>query len=145
MLGHSQPATTARYAHLADDPVRAASEAVGRYIASAMDGMERRGRGLRKVTRSTHTSITDRARPVLRQNVLRSDHFSAVQLLAASRTRWIFGELYKSPNPIDVTERSQLWICTVRSNAKAVGAVSLYEQLMNYITKRMCRFDAPNG
>jgi integrase len=38
MLGHSQPATTARYAHLADDPVRAASEAVGRYIASALDG-----------------------------------------------------------------------------------------------------------
>jgi integrase len=37
MLGHSQPATTARYAHLADDPVRAASDAVGRYIASAMD------------------------------------------------------------------------------------------------------------
>ena len=26
MLGHSQPATTARYAHLADDPVKAASE-----------------------------------------------------------------------------------------------------------------------
>jgi integrase len=26
-LGHSQPATTARYAHLADDPVKAASEA----------------------------------------------------------------------------------------------------------------------
>jgi integrase len=38
MLGHSQPATTARYAHLADDPVKAASEAVGRHIASAMDG-----------------------------------------------------------------------------------------------------------
>ena len=38
MLRHSQPATTARYAYLADDPVRAASEAVGRYIASAMDG-----------------------------------------------------------------------------------------------------------
>ena len=37
MLGHSQPATTARYAHLADDPVRAASEAIGRQIASAMD------------------------------------------------------------------------------------------------------------
>ena len=29
MLGHSQPATTARYAHLADDPVKAASDAVG--------------------------------------------------------------------------------------------------------------------
>jgi integrase len=39
MLSHSQPATTARYAHLADDPVKAASEAVGRYIAAAMDGM----------------------------------------------------------------------------------------------------------
>ena len=37
MLGHSQPATTARYAHLADDPVKAASDAVGRHIALAMD------------------------------------------------------------------------------------------------------------
>ena len=39
MLGHSQPATTARYAHLADDPVKAASDAVGRHIAAAMDGI----------------------------------------------------------------------------------------------------------
>lgn len=39
MLGHSQSATTSRYAHLADDPVSAASEAVGRHIAAAMDGM----------------------------------------------------------------------------------------------------------
>lgn len=38
MLGHSQPATTARYAHLADDPVKAASDAVGARIAAAMDG-----------------------------------------------------------------------------------------------------------
>ena len=38
LLGHSQPATTARYAHLADDPVKAASDAVGRHIAAAMDG-----------------------------------------------------------------------------------------------------------
>jgi integrase len=37
MLGHSQPATTARYAHLADDPVKAASDAVGRHIAAAME------------------------------------------------------------------------------------------------------------
>jgi hypothetical protein len=36
MLGHSQPTTTARYAHLADDPVKAASDAVGRHIAAAM-------------------------------------------------------------------------------------------------------------
>jgi integrase len=38
LFGHSRPATTARYAHLADDPVRAASDAVGRHIAAAMDG-----------------------------------------------------------------------------------------------------------
>ena len=38
MLGHSQPATTARYAHLADDPVKAASDSVGKHIAAAMDG-----------------------------------------------------------------------------------------------------------
>ena len=38
MLGHSQPATTARYAHLADDPVQAASEVVGARIAAAIDG-----------------------------------------------------------------------------------------------------------
>jgi integrase len=37
LLGHSQPATTSRYAHLADDPVKAASETVGRHIASAME------------------------------------------------------------------------------------------------------------
>jgi hypothetical protein len=36
LLGHSQPATTACYAHLADDPVKAASDAVGRHIAAAM-------------------------------------------------------------------------------------------------------------
>jgi integrase len=43
LLGHSQPATTARYAHLADDPVKAASDAVGRHIASAMEGGTRGG------------------------------------------------------------------------------------------------------
>src|SRR5262249_40368957 len=38
MLGHAQPATTARYAHLADDPVKAASDAVAARIAAAMNG-----------------------------------------------------------------------------------------------------------
>jgi integrase len=38
LLGHSQPATTARYAHLADDPVKAASDVVGARIAAAMEG-----------------------------------------------------------------------------------------------------------
>ncbi len=41
LLGHSQPATTARYAHLADDPVKTAGDAVGKHIAAAMDGRAR--------------------------------------------------------------------------------------------------------
>jgi len=35
LLGHTQTQTTARYAHLAADPVKAATERVG----SALDGM----------------------------------------------------------------------------------------------------------
>lgn len=38
LLGHTQPQTTQRYAHLADDPVRAASEAVGAKLVAAMRG-----------------------------------------------------------------------------------------------------------
>src|SRR5262245_57573541 len=57
MLGHSQPATTARYAHLADDPVKAASDTVGRHIGAAMDGgargeiMDLKSRGARRKPR----------------------------------------------------------------------------------------------
>jgi len=36
LMGHSQPATTARYAHLADDPQRAAAEKIGQKIAEAL-------------------------------------------------------------------------------------------------------------
>jgi integrase len=36
MLGHSQPATTARYAHLASDPVKAAAATVAGKIAADM-------------------------------------------------------------------------------------------------------------
>jgi len=36
LLGHSQPSTTARYAHLADDPVLAAAELTGSGIAAAL-------------------------------------------------------------------------------------------------------------
>jgi len=32
MLGHTQPVTTARYAHLFDDPLRQAAETVGTFI-----------------------------------------------------------------------------------------------------------------
>ena len=37
LLGHSQPATTARYAHLADDPVSSAAERVVAAIAGALE------------------------------------------------------------------------------------------------------------
>jgi integrase len=37
LLGHSQPETTARYAHLAADPLRAASEAIAGLISGALD------------------------------------------------------------------------------------------------------------
>ena len=38
LLGHTDAATTQRYAHLHDDPLKAASEAVGGKIAAAMGG-----------------------------------------------------------------------------------------------------------
>jgi integrase len=38
LLGHSQAATTARYAHLDNDPLRRASEAIAGRITAALDG-----------------------------------------------------------------------------------------------------------
>ncbi len=38
LLGHRDPKTTARYAHLADDPARAAADRIARNIAEALDG-----------------------------------------------------------------------------------------------------------
>jgi hypothetical protein len=37
LLGHTQAQTTARYAHLADDPLRKASSTIGATIAEALD------------------------------------------------------------------------------------------------------------
>ncbi len=37
LLGHTQPGTTSRYAHLADDPLREATERVGAVVTSAGD------------------------------------------------------------------------------------------------------------
>jgi len=37
LLGHSQPATTARYAHLDADPIRRAVEAIGNTISAALN------------------------------------------------------------------------------------------------------------
>lgn len=38
ILGHSQPSTTQRYAHLANDPLRVAVDRVAAHLASTMDG-----------------------------------------------------------------------------------------------------------
>ena len=38
LLGHAQPATTARYAHLAADPLKQAADLIGDRIAAAMKG-----------------------------------------------------------------------------------------------------------
>ncbi len=38
LLGHTEARTTQRYAHLADDPLRAASEAIGGQVAAALAG-----------------------------------------------------------------------------------------------------------
>jgi integrase len=38
MLGHTQPATTARYAHLASNPVKAAAATVASRIERALSG-----------------------------------------------------------------------------------------------------------
>jgi integrase len=42
LLAHSQAATTARYAHLDNDPLRRASEHVGSKIAAAVGDAQRR-------------------------------------------------------------------------------------------------------
>jgi site-specific recombinase XerD len=41
LLGHSQAATTQRYAHLGDDPMRAAVETIGATISAAMAGRKK--------------------------------------------------------------------------------------------------------
>ena len=43
LLGHSQPATTHRYAHLDADPMRRAVETIGATISAAMEGKKSAG------------------------------------------------------------------------------------------------------
>ena len=38
LLGHTQPGTTARYAHLYDDSLRVATEKVGAVVTAAQNG-----------------------------------------------------------------------------------------------------------
>jgi ATP phosphoribosyltransferase regulatory subunit HisZ len=46
LLGHAQPRTTARYAHLFDDPLREATERVGAIVEAARKPAETRRREL---------------------------------------------------------------------------------------------------
>jgi integrase len=45
LLGHTQPSTTARYAHLDADPLRRASEYIGTHLAAAMGDLKPRPSG----------------------------------------------------------------------------------------------------
>ena len=45
LLGHTQVQTTARYAHLAADPVQAAAEQVTSSIAAILNGGQAQDRG----------------------------------------------------------------------------------------------------
>ena len=51
LLGHKHAMTTARYAHLSADPVRAANEAIGSRIAAAMVGQPERTAAVVPLTR----------------------------------------------------------------------------------------------
>jgi integrase len=51
LLGHTQPSTTARYAHLFDDPLRAATERVGARVTAAAAGKV--GASVRKLGRKS--------------------------------------------------------------------------------------------
>jgi integrase len=71
LLGHSQPVTTARYAHLAADPVRAASNLIGNEISAAMKkGRHRVRRRLGPAIRREHEArLRSAGRPHKRQHV----------------------------------------------------------------------------
>jgi hypothetical protein len=54
LLGHTQPATTQRYAHLDNDPLKKASEHIGSRLAAAMGDV--------KAPRPNVTNMTNRNR-----------------------------------------------------------------------------------
>jgi integrase len=49
LLGHSQPATTARYAHLAADPLRQAADLIGSRLAVVLEGEDRAGANIVRI------------------------------------------------------------------------------------------------
>jgi hypothetical protein len=61
LLGHTQAATTARYAHLDNDPLRRASEAIAGRIAAALGGQPN---GLSSITLICSIVAVNRSSPV---------------------------------------------------------------------------------
>jgi hypothetical protein len=66
LLGHTRPATTQRYAHLDNDPLKKASEHIGSHLAAAMGDV--------KAPSSNVTKITSRSRkrPAFRRLMVRT-------------------------------------------------------------------------
>jgi integrase len=60
LLGHSQPATTARYAHFAPDPIRTAANQIGNEISAAMK--KRRHRVRRRLDPAIRRKLQARLR-----------------------------------------------------------------------------------
>ena len=92
LLGHSQPATTARYAHLDNDPVRKATNTIGAALAAAMGEptipktlrmcWSRRSAGAVERKRGEELGIDNRVRPGLPLAVMASN--SSEEATAAS-------------------------------------------------------------
>jgi hypothetical protein len=68
LLGHTQVQTAARYAHLANDPVKVAAGRVSDMIGAAMLGTKPRAKRSRKSSKPGHTKrrrSTRKARDVI--------------------------------------------------------------------------------
>jgi integrase len=63
LLGHTQASTTQRYAHLAADPVRTASNLIGAEISAVMNGGKRELKRHRVTAGRPHPSSTGAPRP----------------------------------------------------------------------------------
>ena len=80
LLGHTQAATTHRYAHLASDPLKQANDAIGNEIARALSG-DMTGLSLRRVengleSRSKIRTLRDVLNRCVPTRFLGSDQFS---------------------------------------------------------------------
>jgi integrase len=63
LLGHTQLKTTMRYAHLSDDPLRAATHRVGAIVTAAVDRDRQKARRSRRTLRRPHAPFPRARRP----------------------------------------------------------------------------------